>query len=175
MSSAREHHARAEQLLEEARTTQDQISHRLILAEAQVHATLALSAPGGTGPPGPGQSETGYATHAFGQFSGYYDDGWGSRGETAPGLRDRPGRDPNRPRAEESPAGAPPTTPPVPASQYDAEPSPPDPARPAYPRRRAEERPQEQEQEPEPEEQEPGSAVKGPVQGDPPGNRDPAA
>ena len=53
MSSAREHHAKAEQLLEQARTTPDQISRREILAEAQVHATLALSTPAGEGPPGP--------------------------------------------------------------------------------------------------------------------------
>lgn len=52
-----DHHARAEQLLEQARTTPDQISRREILAEAQVHATLALSAPAGKGPPGPGRDE----------------------------------------------------------------------------------------------------------------------
>jgi hypothetical protein len=52
-----DHHAKAEQLLEQARTTPDQISRSEILAEAQVHATLALSAPAGTGPPGPGQGE----------------------------------------------------------------------------------------------------------------------
>lgn len=58
MSRAHEHHAKAEQLLGQARTTQDQIGRRLILAGAQVHATLALSAPAEKGPPGPGQSET---------------------------------------------------------------------------------------------------------------------
>ena len=52
-----DHHARAEQLLEQARTTPDQISRREILAEAQVHAALALSAPAGKGPPGPGRDE----------------------------------------------------------------------------------------------------------------------
>jgi hypothetical protein len=57
MSSAREHRAKAEQLLEEAHATHDQIGRSLILAEAQVHATLALSAPAGKGPPGPGQDE----------------------------------------------------------------------------------------------------------------------
>jgi hypothetical protein len=61
MSSAREHHAKAEQLLGQARGTPDQISRREILAEAQVHATLALSAPAENGPPGPGRSETGTA------------------------------------------------------------------------------------------------------------------
>src|SRR5215467_12096575 len=55
MSSAGEHHARAEELLEQARTTPDQISRLEILAEAQVHATLALSAQAGEGPPGQGQ------------------------------------------------------------------------------------------------------------------------
>ena len=45
MSNAREHHAKAEQLLKQADTTKDQTSRRLILAEAQVHATLALTAP----------------------------------------------------------------------------------------------------------------------------------
>jgi hypothetical protein len=52
-----DHHAKAEQLLEQARTTPDQISRSEILAEAQVHATLALSAPAGEGPPGPGLDE----------------------------------------------------------------------------------------------------------------------
>ncbi len=59
MSSTREHHAKAEQLLEQARTTRGQSSRSLILAEAQVHATLALSAPPATSPPSPGQAQTG--------------------------------------------------------------------------------------------------------------------
>ena len=58
MSSSRDHHAKAEELLGQARTAQDQVSLSLILAEAQVHATLALSAEPGTSPPGPGQPET---------------------------------------------------------------------------------------------------------------------
>ena len=49
MSSTHEHHAKAEELLEQARATPDQISRSEILAEAQVHATLALSAAPGTG------------------------------------------------------------------------------------------------------------------------------
>jgi hypothetical protein len=57
MRSASEHHEEAERRLEEARTEQDSIRRRLILAEAQVHAILALSAPAGKGPPGPGQDE----------------------------------------------------------------------------------------------------------------------
>lgn len=57
MSSAREHHAKAEQLLEQAHTAQDQISRSQLLAEAQVHATLALSVAPGTSPPGQGQPE----------------------------------------------------------------------------------------------------------------------
>ena len=48
-----EHHAKAEQLLEQARTENDSIRRSLILAEAQVHAALALSAEPGTSPPGP--------------------------------------------------------------------------------------------------------------------------
>jgi len=39
-----EHHATAEQLLERARTVQDQSRRSMILAEAQVHAILALAA-----------------------------------------------------------------------------------------------------------------------------------
>jgi hypothetical protein len=54
-----EHHAKAEQLLEEAaRTGPDQISRSQLLAEAQVHAILALSAPAEESPPGTGQPET---------------------------------------------------------------------------------------------------------------------
>jgi integrase/recombinase XerD len=55
MSSAREHYEEAERLLALARAEQDSIRRSLILAEAQVHATLALSAPAGEGPAGPGQ------------------------------------------------------------------------------------------------------------------------
>jgi len=57
MSSAREHHAQAEQLLGQAHAEQDSIRRAVILAEAQVHATLALSAPGGTGPRGTGRDK----------------------------------------------------------------------------------------------------------------------
>ena len=53
-----QHHERAEQLLSDARKEPDSFRRSLILAEAQVHATLALSAPVQKGPPGPGQSET---------------------------------------------------------------------------------------------------------------------
>ena len=53
-----EHHHEAERLLSEAPKEQDSIRRGLILAEAQVHATLALSAAPGTSPPGPGQSKT---------------------------------------------------------------------------------------------------------------------
>jgi hypothetical protein len=54
ISSARDHHANAEQLLERARAEQDSIRRHLILAEAQVHATLALGAPAERSP---GQDE----------------------------------------------------------------------------------------------------------------------
>jgi hypothetical protein len=47
-----DHRAQAEQLLEQARSEQDSTRRHLILAEAQVHATLAPSAPPGTNPPG---------------------------------------------------------------------------------------------------------------------------
>jgi len=104
MSSAREHHARAEQLLEEARTTQDQISRRLILAEAQVHATLALSAPAGTALPGGGQPATGYA---FGRATGWSGDSagfglppYGSGGETALAAGTVPGKIPSAARGK---------------------------------------------------------------------------
>lgn len=39
-----EHHAKADQLLEQARDAYDPVSRSQILAEAHVHATLALSA-----------------------------------------------------------------------------------------------------------------------------------
>jgi hypothetical protein len=55
MSSDHEHHEEAERLLRDARTEQDSVRRSLILAEAQVHATLAFSAPAGEGRPGPGQ------------------------------------------------------------------------------------------------------------------------
>jgi hypothetical protein len=45
MSSARDHHEKAEQLLSAAGKEPNSISRSLLLAEAQVHATLALSAP----------------------------------------------------------------------------------------------------------------------------------
>src|SRR5215472_653098 len=57
MSSASDHHAQAERLLEQARAEQDSIRRAVILAEAQVHATLALSAGTGTARPGPGRGE----------------------------------------------------------------------------------------------------------------------
>jgi hypothetical protein len=53
MNSAREHYEETERLLALARTEQDSIRRGLILAEAQVHATVALSAPAGEGPAGP--------------------------------------------------------------------------------------------------------------------------
>jgi hypothetical protein len=50
-----DHHQEAERLLSKAPEEQDSVRRSLILAEAQVHATLALSAPAGKGPAGPGQ------------------------------------------------------------------------------------------------------------------------
>jgi hypothetical protein len=47
MSSSSEHHDEAERLLALAGTEQDSVRRSLILAEAQVHATLALADTGG--------------------------------------------------------------------------------------------------------------------------------
>jgi len=58
MSSAREHHAKAEHLLKQLPDVQDSVRRSQILAEAQVHATLALSDAPGTSPPGQGQPES---------------------------------------------------------------------------------------------------------------------
>ena len=54
MSSTAEHHAKAEQLLDQAQAEPDSIRRTQILAEAQVHAILALSAPAERSP---GQDE----------------------------------------------------------------------------------------------------------------------
>lgn len=59
MSSASDHHAQADELLNQAHAEQDSIRRGLILAEAQVHAILALSAVTGTARPGPGRGEAG--------------------------------------------------------------------------------------------------------------------
>jgi hypothetical protein len=53
-----QHHEKAEQLLSDAHGERDSIRRSQILAEAQVHATLALSAPAGERPPGREQPET---------------------------------------------------------------------------------------------------------------------
>ena len=87
-----DHHAKAEQLLEKARTTPDQISRSEILAEAQVHATLALSAATRTSPPGPGQAQTGSTARPRGRVRacrGCIDPGARS-GPPAPGATDTP-------------------------------------------------------------------------------------
>ena len=57
MSSAREHHAKAEELLKQLPADHDSIRRSLILAEAQVHATLALRDPGEMGPASPEQDQ----------------------------------------------------------------------------------------------------------------------
>jgi hypothetical protein len=54
MNSATEHHAKAEQLLDQAQAEEDSFRRAQILAEAQVHAILALSAPAERSP---GQDE----------------------------------------------------------------------------------------------------------------------
>jgi hypothetical protein len=53
-----DHHQEAERLLLKAPEEQDSVRRSLILAEAQVHATLALSAAPGASPPGQGQPES---------------------------------------------------------------------------------------------------------------------
>ena len=49
MSSASEHHEQADRLLRQAGTAKDEASRRDILAEAQVHASLAVAAALGAG------------------------------------------------------------------------------------------------------------------------------
>jgi hypothetical protein len=104
MSSAREHHDEAERLLALARIEQDGTRRGLILAEAQVHATLALSAPAGKGPSGPGQPETGYAAHAWPHDPGWSEDSADFEPQPdAPGRRYPPGKHPLlQPRAGEA-------------------------------------------------------------------------
>jgi hypothetical protein len=160
-----EHHARAEELLGQADAEQDSIRRSLILAEAQVHATLALSAPAGTSPPGPGQPETVYATHvpAGGRIPDWSEAsaGFVPAGETVRGSRYPPGEHPLR-QAEERRASGPAAPPPAPAIPGGKEPST---TRPAYPK--GWKRPQEQPQEPEP-----GSEEQSPAADDP-GKQDP--
>ncbi len=57
MSSARDHYTKAEKLLKRARTEPDSILRSVILAEAQVHATLALGDPGEISQPSPEQNQ----------------------------------------------------------------------------------------------------------------------
>jgi hypothetical protein len=130
-----------------------------------VHATLALSTPGGTGQSGLGQPETGYATFgrppsstrgSLGLGLGPGVQPSGSPGERVPRRSDRPWLVDEGPTAGEPPASAP--APPPVTGTYDAESSP---LIPAYPRGRGPGgRPREQE--PDAEEQEPGPAGRGP-------------
>ena len=121
MSSAREHHDEAERLLALARIEQDGTRRGLILAEAQVHATLALSAPAGKGPSGPGQPETGYAAHAWPHDPGWSEDSADFEPQPdAPGRRYPPGKHPLlQPRAGEARVSGP-------AAPQSAPPAPPD-------------------------------------------------
>jgi len=58
MSSARKHHEQAERLLEQANTAgMDEASLHRILAEAQVHATLAVAAALGADSGGPAAAQ----------------------------------------------------------------------------------------------------------------------
>ena len=165
-----QHHERAEQLLLDARTEQDSI-RRLILAEAQVHATLALSAPPGASPPGRGQPETRYAMPGWGHDQGSSESSASFEprpdapgGERTTGRRYPPGQDPLlRPRAGETRVSGPTAAPPVPGSPSGPEPSPPIPVHPLPPRRPGEQ----------PQEQEPGPEGQSPVASDP-AEQDPA-
>ena len=168
MSSASEHHEEAERLLALARIEQDGTRRGLILAEAQVHATLALSAAPGTSPPSPGQAQTG-STASTGEARPVVPEGSADfpmlphvpPRERISGRRYPPGEDPRR-RTEERRVSARAAPPPVPASPHSPEPSPPIPAHPS-PRRPPEEQPREQE---------PGPAGQSPVPGNP-GDQEP--
>jgi hypothetical protein len=178
MSSASEHRAKAEQLLEEAHTTHDQISRSLILAEAQVHATLALSAPAGDGPPSPGQAQTG-STASIGEARPVVPAG----GDEFPVLPHVPPRatrrrtrrdDPTRTAPltvtgkRPEPANRPVRPPAEPAGDTSSSPSAED-----LDLGRRRQRNQRQEQEPGPaQEQEPGPEGQSPAAGDP-GEQDP--
>jgi hypothetical protein len=126
MNSATEHHAKAEQLLDQAQAEQDSFRRGQILAEAQVHATLALSAPAGKGPAGPGQDRaadtqsTGTAHQTLASPSPgtlrYGHPRWPKGTDEAParpaeqpgrlrGDRPRPGNEPVRPPAQPPSAG----------------------------------------------------------------------
>jgi hypothetical protein len=169
MSSAREHYEEAERLLALVRTEQDSIRRSLILAEAQVHATLALSAPAGKDPPGPGRDEaagtenTGVAHSGIPEGSGPFEmqpsSSPGDLGRGEGGVRDS---DPpaTREATLNKPVRPPAVPPAVPALRYGTEPST---TRPAYPlgRKRPEKQPQEQEQEPGPGGQSPSAGDPG--------------
>ena len=127
-----QHHEKAEQLLSDAREEPDSIRRSLILAEAQVHATLALSAPGGASLPGPGRGEAG-DTRRTGQVhplgapadpgltrplahGGRTLLGWGNAGpqpspDSPPGERGARGRSSSEPRTPYTPGGEVPARP----------------------------------------------------------------
>ena len=60
ISSSSEHHETADQLVSDARKEPDSFRRRLILAEAQVHATLALADAGGQPQPPADATCSGY-------------------------------------------------------------------------------------------------------------------
>ena len=93
--SRTQHHDRAKELLSDARTEPDSFRRRLILAEAQVHATLALSAPAGKDPPGPGQDRAADIK---------------STGAAHPGMAKGTNKVPARPAGQPRPGGARPPT-----------------------------------------------------------------
>ena len=155
-----EHHDAAERLLEQARTEQDSIRRSQILAEAQVHATLAAGAAPETSLASRGQSEA-----------------WGRESAGAVPSAWTPGSDPfQQPAAPaDKPQGPAPASPPPepvwrPRLRRPQQQGP-VPARPRTIRgNSAEEEPDPAEQEPDPAEQEPG----GPEQEPGPARRPPS-
>jgi hypothetical protein len=72
-----QHHEKAEQLLADARKEPDDTRRGQILAEAQVHATLALSAAPGTIPPDLGVSQQRETSNTASTTEGRTDSAWG--------------------------------------------------------------------------------------------------
>jgi hypothetical protein len=157
-----QHHERAEQLLSDAGEEPDSFRRGQILAEAQVHATLALTAAPGTSPPGPGQPETSSTASTMEEPSGST---WRSVAAGIGLLPTAPGRQPGY-TTPRTPAGAAPPRkyparrPGDPVGEPAAPAPPAQPPSAAYPPRSRKRRPTEQprEQQPDgPEKPEPGS------------------
>ena len=163
-----EHYRAAERLLEKAGKEQDSIRLSLILAEAQVHATLAVGAAPETGTGSEGGSEVGGgqgAGEVWPTGSAYYDP-LPPYGHPAPSGRNSPEESSRRYRDPTGPAGMQqtPAAPPLPEPRWRQPLRPPRqqgpvPARPRTIRGNSvEEEPDPEEQEPGGPEQEPGAA-----------------